>query len=131
MTLHDSASARLPDKPRPVTIDRVPAHNQTHPGRGAHHGRLFRKYLLLILTLVSVALVVSGAISVYFSYQEHKSALAGLQHEKAVGAASRIEQYMRQISQQLSYAALPQLDSLNAPRRPHVTTRRRRRRPNP
>ena len=111
MTLHDPASTRLPDKPRPVTIDRVPADNQTHPDRGAHHGRLFRKYLLLILTLVTIALVVSGAISVYFSYQEHKSALAGLQREKAVGAASRIEQYMRQISQQLSYAALPQLDA--------------------
>ena len=37
--------------------------------RGAHRGRLFRKYLLLILTLVTGSLLVSGAIGVYFSYQ--------------------------------------------------------------
>ena len=75
-----------------------------------HRGRLFRKYLLLILTLVTIALLASGGISVYFSYQENKSGLASLQHEKALAAASRIEQYIRQISQQLAYASLPQLD---------------------
>jgi signal transduction histidine kinase/predicted transcriptional regulator with HTH domain len=78
-----------------------------HPNRG----RLFRKYLLLIITLVSGALLVSGAISVYFTYQETQSALADLQQEKAHAAAARIEQYMRTIEQQLRYAALPQLDS--------------------
>ncbi|MDH5245861.1 MAG: ATP-binding protein [Betaproteobacteria bacterium] len=76
-----------------------------------HRGRLFRKYLLLILTLVTIALLVSGGISVYFSYQENKSALASLQHEKALAAASRIEQYIHQISQQLGYASLPQVDA--------------------
>ena len=77
----------------------------------AHRGRLFRKYLLLILTLITTALLASGAISVYFSYQEIKAALSNLQHEKALAAASRIEQYIRQIEQQLAYAALPQLDA--------------------
>src|SRR4030095_9222228 len=72
---------------------------------------LFRKYLLLILSLVTLAVLVSGAVSVYFSYQEHKAALTSLQHEKAIGAASRIEQYVRQITQQLGYAAWPQLDA--------------------
>jgi len=81
------------------------------PARPTRQGRLFRKYLLLLLTLVSGALVTSGAISVYFSYQEHKSALGSLQQEKAIAAASRIEQYIRQIVQQLAYAALPQLDA--------------------
>ncbi|HEY3232795.1 MAG TPA: GAF domain-containing protein, partial [Roseiflexaceae bacterium] len=81
---------------------------------GVHRGRLFRKYLLLILSLVTIALLVSGAISVYFSYQEHKSALSSLQHEKAVGAASRIEEYIRQVSGQLVLAALPQLDAGDA-----------------
>ena len=79
--------------------------------RDAHRGRLFRKYLLLILTLVTGALLASGAISVYFSYQEIKTALSNLQHEKAVAASSRIEQYIHQIEQQLAYAALPQLDA--------------------
>ncbi|TMH06920.1 MAG: HAMP domain-containing histidine kinase, partial [Betaproteobacteria bacterium] len=107
-------------QPQPTTKARMPIHagtQSTSPSaeaasaRDVHHGRLFRKYLLLILSLVTMALLASGAISVYFSYQEHRSALASLQHEKAVGAASRIEQYIRQVSQQLAYAALPQLDA--------------------
>ena len=79
--------------------------------RNAHRGKLFRKYLLLILSLVTLVLLVSSGIGLYFSYQENRAALASLQSEKAVAAASRIEQYMRQISQQLGFAALPQLDA--------------------
>jgi len=79
--------------------------------RAIPRGRLFRKYLWLILSLVTGALLVSGAIGVYFSYQEQKQALASLQREKAVAAASRIEQYIRTIEQQLRFAALPQLDA--------------------
>ena len=79
--------------------------------RRTSRGRLFRKYLILILSLVMIALLASSAISIYFTYQETKSALASLQHEKAIGAASRIEQYIHQIEQQLAYAALPQLDA--------------------
>ena len=72
-------------------------------------GRLFRRYFLLILGLVCGALVLSGGIGLYFSYQENKGALASLQHEKALSAAARIEQFVLQIEQQLAYAALPQL----------------------
>jgi signal transduction histidine kinase/HAMP domain-containing protein len=86
----------------------VPA-NQAAPLK--YRGRLFRKYLVLILALVIGALLASGAISVYFSYQEIKAALSDLQHEKAVGAASRIEQYIHTVEQQLTYAALPRLDA--------------------
>ncbi len=75
----------------------------------SHRGRLFRKYLLLILSLVTIALLASGAIGIYFSYQENRAALGSVQHEKAVAAASRIEQYIIGIEQQLKYAALPQL----------------------
>jgi len=74
-------------------------------------GRLFRKYLLLILSLVSGALLASGVLSLYFSYHENKAALAALQQEKAIGAAARIEQYVKQIEQQLAFASLPQLDA--------------------
>ncbi len=80
-------------------------------GRDPYRGRLFRKYLLLILTLVTGALLASGGISLYFTYQETRAALANLQHEKAVAAAARIEQYVRTIEQQLRFAALPQLDA--------------------
>jgi signal transduction histidine kinase/HAMP domain-containing protein len=79
------------------------------PPPHSHRGRLFRKYLLLIMTLVGLALLASGAISLVFSYRETSAALASLQREKAVGAAARIEQYLRQVTQQLQYAALPQM----------------------
>ena len=75
--------------------------------RKIERGRLFRKYFLLILALVCGALFISGGI--YFSYQENKIVLSSLQREKAVAAAVRIEQFIRQIEQQLSFAALPQL----------------------
>ena len=60
-----------------------------------------RKYFFSIIALVSGVLLLSGGISVYFSYQENKAALASLQHEKAIAAASRIEQFIKQIEQQL------------------------------
>ncbi len=56
-----------------------------------------RKYFFSIIALVSGVLLLSGGISVYFSYQENKAALASLQHEKAIAAASRIEQFIKQI----------------------------------
>ncbi|WP_284618433.1 GAF domain-containing protein [Aquabacterium humicola] len=90
----------------PAAADEPPA-----PVANRYHGRLFRKYLLLMLTLVSVSLLASGAIGLVFSYQETRAALADLQHEKAVGAAARIEQYIGQVTRQLGLAALPQLDA--------------------
>nr|WP_214697093.1 ATP-binding protein [Variovorax paradoxus] len=78
--------------------------------RDIHRGHLFRKYLLLILSLVMAVLLASGAISLYFSYQENKAALASLQQVKALGAASRIEQYIQQLAEQLSFASLPMFD---------------------
>jgi signal transduction histidine kinase len=73
-----------------------------------HRGRLFRRYFLLILALVCGALLISGGIGLYFAYQENKVALASLQREKAAGAAARIEQFVSEIEQHLSSAALPQ-----------------------
>ena len=77
--------------------------------RRLHRGRLFRKYFLLILALVCGTLVISGGIGLYFAYQENKVALASLQREKAGAAAARIEEFVRQVEQQLAFAALPQL----------------------
>jgi signal transduction histidine kinase len=79
--------------------------------RGIKRGRLFRKYFFLILGLVCGALLISGAIGLYFSYQENKIAISSVQREKALGAAARIEQFIRQIEQQLTFAALQQLGS--------------------
>ena len=49
--------------------------------------QLFFKYVTLILALVGGALAVSGAISVYFSYQETRKSLLELEQEKARAAA--------------------------------------------
>ena len=98
--------AVAPPHPAPAVAATAEARRAPH---NAHRGRLFRKYLLLIMTLVGLALLVSSGISLYFSYRETSAALASLQREKAIGAASRIEQYLRQVTQQLQYAALPQM----------------------
>ena len=58
-------------------------------------GRLARKYLVILVGLVTGALLVSGAIEIYYSYNENKAALVTLQREKAGGAASRIETFVR------------------------------------
>ncbi|HEX2650278.1 MAG TPA: ATP-binding protein [Burkholderiales bacterium] len=81
--------------------------------RSVQSGRLFRRYFLLVLGLVCGALLISGAIGVYFSYQENKVALSSVQREKAVGAAARIEDFVRQIERQLRYTEQMQLIARN------------------
>jgi signal transduction histidine kinase len=66
-------------------------------------GRLFRKYVVFFAILVSGALVTSGALEIYFSYQENREALVNLQREKALSAASKIEQFVREIERQIGW----------------------------
>ena len=55
---------------------------------------LFQKYFAFIVLLVSGGLVASGAIGLYFSYQETRNSLVSLQREKALTASVRIEQFL-------------------------------------
>ena len=71
--------------------------------------QLFFKYVVLILALVGGALAVSGGIGVYFSYQETRKALLELEQEKALAAAGRIEQFVKEIEHQIGWTALPQV----------------------
>lgn len=80
-------------------------------------GRLFHKYALFIMALVCGVQLVSGAISIGSAYQDSKLALWRLQQEKALSAANRIEQFIRDIEKQLSFAALPQLGSAGSEQR--------------
>jgi signal transduction histidine kinase/HAMP domain-containing protein len=73
------------------------------------HGRLFRKYVALFTLLVSGALLVSGVVEIYFSYQENKTALLGLQREKALAAAAKIEQVITEIERQMGWTTQPLL----------------------
>ncbi|MBI3003033.1 MAG: GAF domain-containing protein, partial [candidate division NC10 bacterium] len=68
-------------------------------------GRLFRKYVTFFVTLVGGALLISGLIEIYFSYQENKTALVRIQREKALAAASRIEQFVKEIERQIGWTA--------------------------
>ena len=68
---------------------------------------LFLKYFGLIGLLVSLSLIASGAIGLYFSYVETRSSLVSLHREKALGASVRIEQFLRDIENQLGWTTLP------------------------
>jgi len=68
-------------------------------------GSLFLKYALPLVVLVIGGLVVSGLVEIYFSYQENKTALSRIQHEKAAAAAIRIERFVRELEHDLSWIA--------------------------
>ncbi len=68
-------------------------------------GSLFFKYAIPLVVLVMGGLVISGLVEIYFSYQENKSALARIQHEKAAAAAIRIERFVRELEHDLSWIA--------------------------
>jgi signal transduction histidine kinase len=69
---------------------------------------LLRKYVVYFVALVSTALIVSGLVSLWFTYEESKAARLNLQREKAEAAASRIGSYVREIEHQLGWLRLPQ-----------------------
>jgi hypothetical protein len=71
-------------------------------------GKLFRKYILLFVALVGGTLLANGGLEVWFSYQENKQALAQIQHEKALAAAARIEQFIDEITRQIGWTTRAQ-----------------------
>ncbi len=64
-------------------------------------GRLFWKYLAVILLLVGGVLTLSTAIDLYFSYEEAKENIVELEREKAYAAAYRIEQFMTSLEREV------------------------------
>jgi signal transduction histidine kinase len=79
------------------------------PDTQSRRGRLFWKYVVVFGVLVSGVLLASGALEIYFSYQENKAALVALQREKAQVAATRIEEYVKGIERQIGWTTHPQL----------------------
>ena len=71
-------------------------------------GRLFRKYVLLIVGLVSLVLLLNSALDFWFAYDENKAALYRIQQEKAASAARRIEEFVDEIERQLGWTTAPQ-----------------------
>jgi signal transduction histidine kinase len=66
-------------------------------------GRLFHKYVALFMAVVSAALLASGLLEIWFSYGEHKDALARVQREQAEAAAARIGQFVKEIEGQIGW----------------------------
>jgi len=64
---------------------------------------LVRKYALLFIVLIGVALVVNSALDFWFSYQENKGALVRVQQDTADAAAQRIEQFVDEIERQFGW----------------------------
>ncbi|MBO0757157.1 MAG: hypothetical protein J2P54_14945, partial [Bradyrhizobiaceae bacterium] len=66
-------------------------------------GKLFRKYALMFVAVVAVALLTNGAFEMWFSYQEHEAALGRIQREQAEAAAAKIAQFIEEIKNQLGW----------------------------
>jgi hypothetical protein len=71
--------------------------------RGSGQGKLFRKYVLLMMAVVGGALLVSGGLQIYFSYEESKRSQLAIQQEKAIAAAWAIGEFVRQLRSQIAW----------------------------
>jgi signal transduction histidine kinase len=74
---------------------------------GGRRSRLFGKYVLVFVVLVSGALLTSSSIDLYFSFQEQRTALTSLQQEKASAAAAEIAHFLSDMSRQLEWTIQP------------------------
>ena len=67
----------------------------------APRGRLLLKYVVVLLVLVGGVLMASSLVELYFSYRETQRAIVRVERAKAVGAAARIEEFLKEIEQQV------------------------------
>ncbi|HYC35664.1 MAG TPA: ATP-binding protein [Usitatibacter sp.] len=86
---------------------RLAAADSGRLARARGRAGLFAKYFVFIVLLVCAGLLASGAIGLYFSYHETRNSLVNLQREKALTAAVRIEQFLRDIEAQLGWTTFP------------------------
>ena len=75
---------------------------------GGLQGRLFRKYVLLLVGLVALVLLVNAGLHFWFSYNQEETAAYRFQQEKARSAARRIEGFIDEIEHQLGWTTAPQ-----------------------
>ena len=64
-------------------------------------GGLFRKYAAVLILLVGGMLLLSSLVGIYFSYQETKATLLGLERQQTLASAARIGQLVTRIEWQL------------------------------
>ena len=66
-------------------------------------GGLFRKYVVLFVAVVSLALAINGASDIWFSYQEQQALLFQIQRGQAKSAAEKIGQFLNEIMAGLTW----------------------------
>jgi signal transduction histidine kinase len=64
-------------------------------------GQLARKYVVVLLILVGGVLMASSLVELYFAYRETQRAIVRVERAKAVAAAGRIEQFLKEVEQQV------------------------------
>src|SRR6266851_1271427 len=64
-------------------------------------GRLFLKYVVVLLVLVGGVLMASSLVELYFSYRETQRAIVRVERAKAVATAAGIEQFLKEVEQQV------------------------------
>jgi signal transduction histidine kinase/ActR/RegA family two-component response regulator len=69
-------------------------------------GRLYRKYVVHFVILVGAVLLAGGVSDLYSSYYKTRDNTIALHREKAVAAAIRIEQFIRDIEQDIGWTNL-------------------------
>src|SRR5688572_15131440 len=72
---------------------------------------LFAKYAILITALAGAALLLSGAVEIYFSDRQHRATLAEVQRDKAAAAASSVSRYVEDLAHQIGQGTLPAMDT--------------------
>src|SRR5215468_715821 len=65
-------------------------------------GRLFRKYVVVLLVLMGGVLMASSLVELYFSYRETQRSIVRVERAKAVAAAAEIEQQVRETTRTAS-----------------------------
>jgi signal transduction histidine kinase len=70
--------------------------------------RLFAKYAIALVGLVSLVLLINGSLNIWFSYEAAKNAAVQLQREKADAAAQRIETFIAEIEHQIGWTTATQ-----------------------
>ena len=85
--------------PAPPGPDREPP----APARGRARMPLALKLGMALVGLVSLVLIVNGAINLWLSYREARSAAIGVQTEKAQAAAERIVGFVSEIESQMGW----------------------------
>ena len=98
--------------------DRHLNHGIPQPADGHRRVRIFRKYLLLFVTGISVAVIAGGALEIWFGYREQVSSLQKTQELQAQAAADRIDQFITSIESELGWTTnLPWSDPTLADQR--------------